>query len=190
MVGITPSFGRWNGVFTKGYFAKACSLKTSFVEAISKSLFQHIPIQKTNQRRFLFSSKWPCFTNCHSHFSFKYGTILSRHWLRMQRPSGSVLLRSRYQCTAGLFHLSWLPKAEFLGNWYWFPQWQQDFNNPMSVLAQIQRIYDSIGHLSDHLVHKAFETGPGFLFNSFISIPLSEKIRVLLGKWISRCTPA
>jgi DNA polymerase-3 subunit alpha len=95
------------------------------------------------------------FTNCHSHFSFKYGTMSVEALVadaKAKRIDAFAL--TDINCTAGLF--PFIRAAQKVGI---HPIVGIDFRNGTNQsyvgLAQNQEgFYELNGHLSDHLVHK------------------------------------
>jgi len=121
------------------------------------------------------------FINCHSHFSFKYGTMSVAALVadaKAKRIDAFAL--TDINCTAGLF--PFIHAAQKAGI---HPVIGIDFRNGSSQsyvgLAQNQEgFYELNSHLSDHLVHKKpFEKRAPAFSNSFIIYPLPEKYFVL-----------
>jgi DNA polymerase-3 subunit alpha len=121
------------------------------------------------------------FINCHSHFSFKYGTISVAALVadaKAKRIDAFAL--TDINSTAGLF--PFIRAAQKAGI---HPVIGIDFRNGSSQsyvgLAQNQEgFYELNSHLSDHLVHKKhFEKHAPAFSNSFIIYPLPEKYFVL-----------
>jgi DNA polymerase-3 subunit alpha len=117
------------------------------------------------------------FINCHSHFSFKYGTMSVEALVadaKAKRIDAFAL--TDINCTAGLF--PFIRAAQKAGI---HPVVGIDFRNGTNQsyvgLAQNQEgFYELNGHLSDHLVHKKpFEKRAPAFSNSFIIYPLPEK---------------
>jgi len=195
-----PSVGGNSRISPKAYFPKHVSfLKTYFVEAYFKislisgiSLFQ----KKQNQRRFsLFRFENDHVPQLHSHFSFKYGTMFCRSiGCGCKRPSGSMLLRSRYQLPLrGLFPI--YPAAQkagkFIGNLVLISA-----NGSINSLCRSTQ--KSEGFLRtpmapfDHLYTKSFwKNGTGFLQQLPSSIASWEILCPVAGKfWILGVPPA
>jgi len=134
------------------------------------------------------------FTHCTPTLVFKYGyDVLSKHWLRMQRPSDSMLFcgSNRYQLHCGDFshfiRAAQKGRIPPSGNWYWFPQ-MAPIKSYVGLSPKSGRILaNSHGHLSDHLVHqKAFwKTRTGFLQQlHHLSAFLRKYLLWSFGKWI------
>lgn len=117
------------------------------------------------------------FTNCHSHFSFKYGTMSIEALVAEAKAKRiDAFALTDINCTAGVF--PFIRAAQKAGI---HPVIGIDFRNGSSQsyvgLAQNQEgFYELNGHLSDHLVHKKpfAKRAPAFS-NSFIIYPLPEK---------------
>jgi DNA polymerase-3 subunit alpha len=118
------------------------------------------------------------FLNCHSHFSFKYGTMSVEALIAEAKGKKlDALALTDINCTAGIF--PFIRAAQKSGI---HPVIGIDFRNVTQQqyigLARNQEgLYELNRHLSDHLVHKKEFTSKAPAFeNSFVIYPLPEKL--------------
>ncbi|WP_026951393.1 DNA polymerase III subunit alpha [Algoriphagus mannitolivorans] len=117
------------------------------------------------------------FINCHSHFSFKYGTMSVEALIAEAKGKKlDALALTDINCTAGVF--PFIREAQKVGI---HPVIGIDFRNGVQQqyigLARNQEGFFELNkHLSEHLVHKReFKAKAPKFENSFVIYPFSEK---------------